>query len=180
MGFPSVCPSFFFCFSLSFIFRTISIGSIPMLRRIFSISMALSSSVIFARLSWASRIPCSLSGVQNVEDYLLAAVNVAKYFNTVPFVLPGASVRDATWDALSSSVSCFEPFLFILWVACNRAMFKVFFFLVFLRSACQSWLELSIGGNCPDVLSKGSFVFRQSRVCVARSVKVSGSDKLIK
>ena len=50
---------------------------------------------------------------------------------------------------------------------------------VSLRSGCQSLLELSIGGNCQDVLSKRSLVFRQSRVCVARSVKVSGSDKLI-
>ena len=88
--------------------------------------MALSSSVIFARFSWTSRAPCSISGVQNVEDFLSAAVNVAGYFNTVPSVSPDASVGDATWDALSSSVSCFEPFLVILWVACNCAMVNVF------------------------------------------------------
>ena len=50
---------------------------------------------------------------------------------------------------------------------------------VSLRLGCQSLFELSIDGNCQDVLSKKSFVFHQSRVCVVRSVKVSGSDELI-
>ena len=69
---------------------------------------------------------CSLSGVQNVEDFLSAAVNVSGSFNNVPSVSPGASVGDATWDALALSFSCFEPFLVILRVACDRAMVSVF------------------------------------------------------
>ena len=71
-------------------------------------------------------MPCSLSGVQNVEGFLSAAINFAGSFITVLSVLPGASVGDATWDALPSSVSCFELFLVILQVACNRAMVDVF------------------------------------------------------
>ena len=35
-------------------------------------------------------------------------------------------VEDATWDALSSSVSCFDTFLVTLFVACDRAMVNVF------------------------------------------------------
>ena len=38
----------------------------------------------------------------------------------------GDLVGDATWDALSSSISCFEPFLVTLFVACDRAMVSVF------------------------------------------------------
>ena len=38
----------------------------------------------------------------------------------------GDLVGDATWDALSSSVSCFEPFLVTLFVFCDRAMVSVF------------------------------------------------------
>ena len=76
-------------------------------------------------------------------------------------------VGDATWDALSSSVSCFEPFLFTLFVACNRSMVNVFV----LSSGLSNFWELS-----------GYFVnkvFGLSLVCVACSVKVFGSDKLI-
>ena len=148
-----------------------------MLRRVFSVSMALSSSVMFARFSWAYRMPSSLSGVQNVEDFLSAAVNVARSLHTVSSVFPGASVGDATWDALSSSVSCFEPFLVILQVACDRAMVNVFVlssvFMIGLSKFAQyvDWMELS---SC--FFKK---VFCQSRVCVTRSIKVFGSDKLI-
>ena len=41
----------------------------------------------------------------------------------------GDLIGDATWDALSSSVSCFEPFLVTLFVTCDRAMVSVFVFL---------------------------------------------------
>ena len=125
-------------------------------------------------------MPCIFSGVlENSRDYLLASFNVAGSLNIVSSVSPGASVGDATWDALSSSVSCFEPFLVILWVACNHAMVNVFVLssviMVGLSKFARAvdWWELS---RC---FSKGSFVFHQSRVFVALSVKVSGSDKLI-
>ena len=75
--------------------------------------------------------------------------------------LSGGIVGDATWDALSLSVSCFEPFLVTLFVACNRAMVSVF--------------VLSSGLVVLSIRSLGL-----SRVCVARLVKVSGSDKLFR
>ena len=109
----------------------------------------------------------------------MAAVNVSGSFNTVASVSPGASVGDATWDALSSSVSCFEPLLVILRVACNRAMVNVFVLLSVFTvgmskfSPAVDWWELS------RYFSTRSFVFLQSWVCVVRSVKVSWSDKLI-
>ena len=65
-------------------------------------------------------------------------MNVAVSFCIVPSILPGGivgdttlvrdatRVGDATWDALSSSFSCFEPFIVILFVACNQAMVNVF------------------------------------------------------
>ena len=80
----------------------------------------------------------------------------------------GDLIGDATWDVLSSSVSCFEPFLVTLFVFCDRAMVSVFV----LSSGLSIMWERS-----------GSFVnkvFGLSRVCVARLVKVFGSDKLLK
>ena len=139
-GTPFLClsavssPFWSLFLSSALICRTIAIGSIPRLRRVFSISMALSSEVIFARFFWDFRTPCIISGVKNGEGFLFAAVNVAGSFNTVPSVSPGASVGDATWDALSSSVSCFEPFLVTLFVACDRAMVSVFVLLSGLSS----------------------------------------------
>ena len=65
---------------------------------------------------------------------------------------------DATWDALSSSVSCFEPFLVTLFVFCDRAMVSVFVFSS----------GLSILGNGLGVLSIRSLVFRLS-VSLVRS-----------
>ena len=62
----------------------------------------------------------------SIEGFLLAAVNVAGFFNTVPSVSPGASVGDATWDAVSLSVICFKPFLVTPFVACDRVMVSVF------------------------------------------------------
>ena len=134
-------------------------GSIPMLRRIFSNSSSLPSSVIFARSAWASRMPFILSGVlKNSLDCLLASVNVAGSLN-----ISGSSTWggtwDATWDALSSSVSCFELFLAILRVDCVRAMVNVFVsFQVSCRSACQSWLKLSISGNCQGVFGQRGLI----------------------
>ena len=93
---------------------------------------------------------------------------------SVSSISPGGIVGDgdligeATWDALSSSVSCFEPFLVTLFVFCDRA--TVSFFV--LSSG------LSILGNGLVVLSIRSLVIL--RVCVARLVKVYGSDKLLK
>ena len=117
--------------SSAFICRTIAIGSIPKLRRVFSISMDLSSVVIFARFFWASSMPCIISGVKN-GDGLPASVNIAGSLVIVASTSPGGIVGDgdlvgdATWDALSSSVRYFEPFLVTLFVACDRAMVSVF------------------------------------------------------
>ena len=67
----------------------------------------------------------------------MAAVNIAGSLIIDPSILPGGIVGDgalvedatlvgdATWDALSSSVSCFDPFLVTLFVACDRAMVNV-------------------------------------------------------
>ena len=46
---------------------------------------------------------------------------------------------DATWDALSSFVSSFDPFLVTLFVACDRAMVNVFV----LSSGLSNLWELS-------------------------------------
>ena len=70
-------------------------------------------------------------------------------------------IGDATWDALSLSVSCFEPFLVTLFFFCDRAMVAVF--VLWERSGC--------------FVNK---VFGLSCICVARPVKVFGTDKLLK
>ena len=119
--------------------------------------MALSSGVILACFFWDSRTPRIISGVKNGDPPgPLSSPSLSG-----GIVGDGDLIGDATWDALSSSVSCFEPFLVTLFVACNRAMVSVF------------------------VLSSGLVVlsirsFGLSRVCVAGLVKVSGSDKLLK
>ena len=75
----------------------------------------------------------------------MIAVNVAGSLIIVPSISPGGSfgdaalVGDATWDALSSSVSCFDPFLVTLFVACDRAMVNVFV----LSSGLSNLWELS-------------------------------------
>ena len=144
-----------------------------MLRRVFSQSMALSSGVIFAHFFWASRTPCSISGVHNACDLLSASVNIAGSLIIVASILPGRFVGDgdlvgdATWDALSSSVSCFKPFLVTLFVACDRSMVSVF--------VLSSGLSNFVGTVC--FVNK---VFGLLRVCVACPVKVRRSDKLLK
>ena len=111
----------------------------------------------------------------------MIAVNVAGSLIIVPSISPGGIVvdatlvmdatlvRDAIWDAFSSYVSCFEPFLVTLFVACDCAMVNVFV----LSSGLSNLWELS------EYFVKKVFGLRQSRVRVARPVKVFGSDKLI-
>ena len=81
----------------------------------------------------------------------MATVNVVGSLIIVPSISPGVIVGDgalvgdatligdATWDALSSSFSCFEPFLVTLFVACDCAMVNVF---VLLSGLSNLW-ELS-------------------------------------
>ena len=103
----------------------------------------------------------------------MAAVNVAGSLIIVASISPGrivgdgALVGDATWDALSSSVSCFEPFLVTLFVACDHAMVNVF---VLSSELSHLWEQSGYFVNK---------VFGLSHVCAARPVKVFVSDKLI-
>ena len=126
--------------------------------------MALSSGVIFARFFWAYRTPCIISGLKNGDPPgLLSSASLSG-----EIVGDGDLIGDATWDALSLSVSCFKPFLVTLFVACDRAMVSVFVLSSGLSSLWNVLLVLSIRS------------LGLSRVCVVRLVKVSGSDKLLK
>ena len=91
------------------------------LRRVFSISMALSSGVIFTHFFWDYHTPCIISGVKNGDP-----PGPLSSASPGGIVGDGDLIGDATWDALSLSVSCFEPFLVTLFVACDRAMVSVF------------------------------------------------------
>ena len=94
----------------------------------------------------------------------MAAVNVAGSLIIAASISPGgivgdgALVGDATWDALSSSVSCFDPFLVTLFVACDQAMVSVF---VLLSGLSNLWERFGYFVNKVFGLS--------SIVCLCRS-----------